>query len=131
MTVQKWSRIAIKRSGRGDPAPTSESDLNRIEIIGERGSFGWERPEHMEPKSEATSSEVRRLIREQLGECMIALERLRGGTGAQCKITMTVNALGKIDLYQWLYFIAQHAKRHLAQLSEIEAEFYKASTAAA
>ncbi len=24
-------------------------------------------------------------------------------------VTMTVNQLGKIDLYQWLYFLAQHA----------------------
>jgi len=36
---------------------------------------------------------------------------------------MTVNALGKIDLYQWLFFLSQHARRHLQQLAAIEAEF--------
>ena len=35
---------------------------------------------------------------------------------------MTVNGLGKIDLYQWLYFIAQHARRHLQQLAALDDE---------
>jgi hypothetical protein len=58
-----------------------------------------------------------------LGECLIQLERLGNGVGALCRVTMTVNDLGKIDLYQWLYFLAQHARRHLAQLVAAEAEF--------
>src|SRR5437660_1369416 len=88
---------------------------------GQRGSFGWVRPEHMEPTG-VPSAEVRSTLREQLGECLILLERLDGGVGAVCRVTMTVNELGKIDLYQWLYFLAQHARRHLQQLAAIEAE---------
>jgi hypothetical protein len=42
---------------------------------------------------------------------------------------MPVNALGRIDLYQWLFFIVQHARRHLQQMASTEAEFnVRAST---
>ena len=51
------------------------------------------------------------------------MEQIGGGVGALCRVTMTVNDMGKIDLYQWLFFIAQHARRHLQQLAAIEAEF--------
>jgi hypothetical protein len=36
---------------------------------------------------------------------------------------MSVNELGRIDLYQWIYFIAQHATRHVAQMKENLAEW--------
>ncbi len=123
LTLRKWARIAEHRASRGDPIPQGESDLGRLDVIGERGSFGWVRPEHMEPTGAPSSVEVRAILRQQLGECLILLERIGGGIGALCRVTMTVNALGKIDLYQWLYFLAQHARRHLQQLAAIEAEF--------
>lgn len=122
LTLRKLSKIAERRANRGISVATAESDLDRLLIIGQRGTFQWDRPEHMEPTGLAPC-EVRDRLRQQLGECLILLERLRGGRGALCRITMTVDRLGKIDLYQWLYFLAQHARRHLPQLAELEAEF--------
>ena len=104
LTLRKWATIAEHRAGRGDPIPEGESDRGRLEVIGERGSFGWVRPEHMEPAG-MPPDEVRAALRRQLGECLILLERMGGGVGALCRVTMTVSALGKIDLYQWLYFL--------------------------
>ena len=123
LTLGKWARIAEQRARRGDPIPLGESDLDRLLVIGERGSFGWVRPEHMEPTGVPSSDEVRATLHRQLGECLIQLERIGGGIGAICLVTMTVNDLGKIDLYQWLYFLAQHARRHLLQLAALETEF--------
>jgi hypothetical protein len=123
LTIGKWTAIAEQRAQRGDSIPETESDLERLVIIGERGSFGWVRPEHMEPAGIATSESVRATLRQQLGECLIVLERLPQGTGSLCRITMTVNNLGKIDLYQWLFFLAQHARRHLQQLAAAEKEY--------
>jgi hypothetical protein len=123
LTLRKWTRIAEHRARRGDGIPEGESDLARLEIIGQRGTFGWVRPEHMEPVG-APSTEVRATLQQQLEECLNLLERLGGGVGAMCRVTMTVNGLGKIDLYQWLYFLAQHASRHLQQMEAIEAEFF-------
>ena len=123
LTLGKWVGIAEQHARRGDAIPQGESDLERLLVIGERASFGWIRPEHMEPTGAPISSEVRANLHRQLGECLIQLERLDGGVGALCRVTMTVNALGKIDLYQWLFFLSQHARRHLQQLAAIEAEF--------
>ena len=123
LTLRKYAAIAERRARRGDPLTIGESDLMRLEVIGERGSFGWLRPEHMEPTDMPSLNEVRATLQAQLGECLILLERLGGGTGALCRVTMTVNGLGKIDLYQWLYFLAQHARRHLQQMAAVEAEY--------
>ena len=112
-----------KRAARGDPIPEGESDLQKVDIIGERGSFSWIRPDHMEPTGELSSKEVRETLHRQRDECLVLLERIRAGVGALCHIKMTVNDLGKIDLYQWLYFLVQHAHRHLQQMAEIEKEF--------
>lgn len=38
---------------------------------------------------------------------------------------MTTDGLGKIDLYQWLYFLTQHVQWHMQQMSTIEMEFSK------
>ncbi len=123
LTLRKWVVTAAQRARRGDSTPGGESDLGRLAVIGERGSFEWVRPEHMEPTGIPNSAEVRAVLHRQLGECLILLERIGGGVGALCRITMTVNGLGKIDRYQWLYFLAQHARRHLHQLAVIDAEF--------
>ncbi|WP_165226233.1 DinB family protein [Aquisphaera insulae] len=123
LTLRKYAAIAERRALRGDPIPAPESDLERLEVIGERGSFGWPRPEHMEPTGVPSSGEVRATLNRQLDECLILLERRGGGVGAMCRVTMTVNDLGKIDMYQWLYFLAQHARRHLQQMSAVEAEY--------
>jgi DinB superfamily len=77
----------------------------------------------MEPTGRPSPAEVRDRLRQQLGECLTLLERLGGGARALCRVTMTVNGLGKIDLYQWRFFLAQHARRHLQQMAAIAVEF--------
>lgn len=123
LTAAKWAAIAEHRARRGDAIPNGESDLDRLLVIGERGSFGWRRPQHMEPSGLPTAAEIRLTLLAQSAECLSLLERLRGGVGALCRVTMTVNALGKIDLYQWLFFLAQHARRHQQQMAAVDAEF--------
>ena len=108
---------AIKRASRQN-VEDAESDLRKIVPIGQRGSFVWIRPEHMEPTATKPISEVLDLMRRQQGECLEILETLRNGEGSLYKVRMSVNDSGRIDLYQWLYFIAQHAKRHIGQMEE-------------
>jgi hypothetical protein len=97
---------------------TLQSDLKKIAPIGQRGSFVWIRPEHMEPTAAQPISEVLDLMRRQQRECLEILRRLRNGEGSLYKVGMSVNDSGRIDLYQWLYFIAQHTKRHVGQMEE-------------
>lgn len=121
LTLRKWVEIARRRAARGDAILEGESELQRLDIIGQRGSFGWIRPEHMEPAGQHTPTVIRARMRQQLTECQDLLCQLGHGEGSLCRVRMTVNDLGKIDLYQWLYFLAQHARRHLQQMAELEA----------
>ncbi|WP_438449479.1 DinB family protein [Gorillibacterium sp. sgz5001074] len=94
-------------------------ELNEIAIF---KSFTWVRPEHMEPKGDLTRDEVKDKILEQMNECLVILERLKQGEGILYKTKMTVNNLGKIDVYQYIYFLIQHTKGHIAQMKGIEEE---------
>jgi len=123
LTLRKAVEKAVRRAALGQSIPAGDSDLQRLEAIGQRGSFPWTRPEHMEPSGRTTSVEVRAILRQQREECLALLEQLNQGEGALCQLRMSVNALGRIDLYQWLYFLAQHARRHVHQMASIEHDF--------
>jgi hypothetical protein len=95
----------------------------RLLEIGEHKSFAWERPEHHAPTGSRPLPAIRKEIRDQLYRCLYTLELLPDGEGVLYKTTMSVNDLGKLDVYQYLYFLALHAKRHITQLEKIEKEF--------
>lgn len=122
LTLRKHAALALRRAARTPPV-AGESDLGRLEIVGRRGSFRWHRPAHMEPTGVPSSPEVKALLESQFADCEAVLARLAGGEGSSARITMTVADLGKLDLYQWTYFLVLHARRHLAQLAAIEAEY--------
>src|SRR5262249_19103618 len=126
LVIRRWTGKAVRKSQRGEPITEGESDLAGLDVIGRRGSFNWVRPEHMEPTGGPTSPEVRSTMQQQLVECQELLTRMGNGEGSLCTVRMSVNDLGKIDLYQWLYFLAQHARRHLHQMEEAAREFGKA-----
>ncbi len=123
LTIRKWSKKAMQKAERGQPIPEGESDLDSLEIIGQRGSFSWVRPEHMEPAGQKSLSEIRDLLNQQLQECVSLLDKMPHGEGALSQVRMSVQDLGKLDMYQWLAFLAQHAQRHAQQMDHIEQEF--------
>jgi hypothetical protein len=77
----------------------------------------------MEPKSEKTGPEVAAILQQQQQQCQLVLKRLPNGEGALYRTTMTVNALGKIDVYELVYFLAKHAERHVAQIRQVAADY--------
>ena len=97
--------------------------LEKLQQVGVHKSFYWMRPEHMEPKGDMTLVEVRLKLKEQLLQCLQVLDQLKDGEGALHKTTMTVNSLGKMDVYEYLYFLAQHGQRHLTQMENNRIEF--------
>lgn len=123
IVIRQSAEKGLKRAGRGTPVPEGESDLDLLEPIGRRGSFSWSRPEHMIPTGTVSSPEVRERMDAQYRECVSILDRLRGGEGALHKVRMSVNGSGRLDVYQWLYFLAQHAARHIDQMRENEEEW--------
>ena len=114
---------AVKRA-QTHAVDDSESDLDRLGVIGQKGSFHWIRPAHMEPKG-AKLSEVLATMKAQEARCADLLGKLTNGEGSLFNVNMSVNGIGRIDLYQWIYFIAQHASRHVTQMEENLAEWRK------
>ncbi|MBB4807928.1 hypothetical protein HNP38_003244 [Chryseobacterium defluvii] len=100
-------------------------DKEKFEKVGEYGAFTWIRPEHMEPKGEMELPEVRDLISQQYQQCLDHLDRMKNGEGLFYKTMMTVNGLGKINVYEYIYFLSLHARRHLMQMKNNETETIK------
>jgi hypothetical protein len=95
-----------------------------LDEIGVLGSFAWVRPLHMEPTGKVALAAVRATIQTQLTECKQLLTRLNDGQGVLYQTTMSVNNLGKLDVYQYLYFLAQHIQRHIQQMQRNQRQFY-------
>lgn len=79
----------------------------------------------MEPKGELKLSEIRSLIAQQYHQCLNYLNIMKDGEGLLYKTTMTVNELGKINVYEYIYFLSLHAQRHLTQMGNNEREQFK------
>ncbi|WES97279.1 DinB family protein [Chryseobacterium arthrosphaerae] len=79
----------------------------------------------MEPKGEIELSEIRNLITQQYHQCMRYLDLMKKGQGLLYKTMMTVNELGKINVYEYIYFLSLHAQRHLTQMENNERERLK------
>jgi hypothetical protein len=98
-------------------------DWYKLQQIGGHNSFEWNRPAHMEPSGTEDLLIIRNRMQAQLKECLQYLTELKNGEGILYKTTMTVNGLGKIDMYHYIYFLAQHARRHLGQMERVKNEF--------
>ncbi len=100
-------------------------DWDKLNAIGEHGSFEWSRPRHMEPTGTEDLFLVRERIKDQVNECLYCLKQMQHGEGVLYKTMMTVNGLGKIDVYHYIYFVSEHARRHLMQIQKIKTEYEK------
>lgn len=123
--IDKGSAKSLRRAGECD----LQEVLNDyhfynplINDIGNPDSFGWERPNHTEPKGSRQKDELQVELRWQLYRCLTHLEKLKNGEGILHKTTMSVNSLGKLDVYQYIYFLALHAKRHVVQMEKNQKE---------
>ncbi|MEI6409774.1 MAG: DinB family protein [Bacteroidota bacterium] len=120
--IEKGTRKALEQAKKQDLAQALEnSDFQneKLNEIGQHLSFKWIRPEHMEPRGEKTPEQVRAQLQLQLQQCLEYLDRMPNGEGVLYKTTMTVNDLGKIDVYEYIYFLAQHGQRHLTQMKKV------------
>lgn len=98
-------------------------DWDKLKLVGEHRSFEWNRPQHMEPKNKILLIEIKEKLFEQKQECLSILNQIPNGEGILYKTMMSVNNLGKIDVYHYIYFLVQHINRHLMQMTKIKYEF--------
>jgi hypothetical protein len=101
-----------------------EFPREKLAAIGTLHAFPWARPEHMEPRTHPRPlPAVRQQLYDQLAQLLGCLDRLAQGEGLLYQTTMSVNGLGKLNVYEYLYFLSQHARRHLTQMQHNEAEW--------
>lgn len=129
--IEKGAAKALQNAAKSDLQEALQTYHFHFDKLGEVGmhlSFPWVRPAHMEPTGLKPMAAVRQLLKDQCRQCLDCLDRLPDGEGILYKTTMTVNDLGKIDVYEYICFLAQHGQRHVAQMAKNEAVFLSEST---
>ena len=124
--IEKATVKALKNAHGLDLATelaARQSARNRLDEISQPGAFTWMRPDHMAPQGLKPGPEVAATLRQQLQQCQSVLARLPNGEGVRCRTTLSVNDLGKMDVYDFVYFLAKHAERHLAQIAAVVAGY--------
>lgn len=78
-------------------------------------------PERVTPLGEMSSEEARAALLETRG---VMLDQLHAGDGlAYSSVLHPHPFLGELDLYEWVYFVGAHERRHLAQIQAVAAHF--------
>lgn len=122
LIISKGASKALHRAQSRDMAAELNGyvfDWDKLSSIGQHGSFAWVRPEHMEPAGNLSITEIRNRFFDQLNQCAGCLDALKNGEGILHTVRMSVNDIGKIDMYHYIYFLVQHINRHLMQMKKI------------
>ncbi len=78
-------------------------------------------PDRVAPLGEMSSEDARAALLETRG---VLLDQLHAGDGlAYSSVRHPHPFLGELDLYEWVYFVGAHERRHLAQVRAIAAHF--------
>lgn len=123
MLIEKGRRRALKKVDQAAIANKLENyELSdaRLEEIGVNDSFEWKPPKHMVPTGTMTLEEIRKELAGQEARLRENLELMKNGEGVLAETAMSVNSLGKLDVYQYIYFLLLHARRHVEQMGKIK-----------
>jgi hypothetical protein len=126
LLIEKGTKKALKKADPARIAAALEGYRltgDRLEQIGVNDSFEWKCPAHMMPSGMAPAGESWMELEAQKGTLLDVLADLRNGEGALHKTGMSVNRLGRLDVYQYLYFLLLHCRRHIGQMEEVERDF--------
>lgn len=123
--IKKATNKALQKAAKNQLTVPADYNINwkALATIGTPSAFEWNRPEHMEPTGKADLDTIRLTIRQQLTECIDCLKKLSNGEGVLYKTMMSVNGLGKIDVYHYILFLAEHSRRHLTQMENVRRDF--------
>lgn len=125
LIINKSTRRALERKRATNTiilAADYQDKFDKIDVIGSR-SFGWIRPEHLEPSGLQDIRDIRALLKQQFAQCMYNLSLLKNGEGLLVLTNMSVNHLGKLDIYQYIYFLTKHIERHIRQMQRLAGQY--------
>jgi hypothetical protein len=124
--IKKGAEKAIKKAGRFDIEKALRHYVlanPRLEQIGVNDSFEWKPPAHMLPAGAQSLFEVWEELKGQKEDILRHISMLAHGEGVLHKTWMSVNSLGGLDVYQYIYFLLMHMRRHIEQMKQNEAGF--------
>lgn len=119
MITLKQSLDKVLRRAQELPIPDNNTNLDQIVTISNPDAFDWIRPEHMQPTGQVPSTYIRLKMNQQKEECLEILSKITSGEGNLHRVRMSVQDLGKLNMYEWMYFLIQHAKRHCVEIDRI------------
>jgi hypothetical protein len=121
MLAEKCARKSARKLARGSNPDREGAGLDRLESLASR-EFRWDAPEHMLPTGRTSLDAVRAKLSEQRDQALSLLDMLPAGEGRHHSIRMLiVGPDARLDLYEFLAFIALHVERHAAQVRRITA----------
>lgn len=118
LVIESSTRTCLKRATRQQVQP-GESDLVALDVIGHPDTFPWLRPAHMHPTGMGSLAEIRQLLLSQFDRCLQLLDQLGRGEGSLHRVRMSVQNLGKLDVYQWIALLCLHARRHSIEIERV------------
>ena len=126
LLIDKGARKSLAAKSKGALISLPQDYELIPESLAESGifqAFTWHRPEHMDPRKNSIEGDPKLNFLQQMDRCRMVVESLTGGWGHHTKTTMTVNAIGKLDVYQYIIFLCRHAQRHCTQMERNKREF--------
>ena len=111
--IEKGKRKALKNvqeRSLNDSLKDYELNNSSLTEVGLYKSFPWIRPPHMEPNLNLNSSVVKTHIQDQVKKCEQILDQLPNGEGTLYLTTMSVNGIGKLDVYQQRFLVCVEKK---------------------
>jgi hypothetical protein len=115
MLAEKCARKSVAKLARGEARCATDPDLEQLDHIARR-EFRWDAPEHMLPTGAAGPDEVRTVLSKQRAEALALLDSVSPAAAKLRTIRMTIlSPDSRLDLHEFLTFIALHAERHAAQ----------------
>lgn len=113
---QKLYDTSMRRAERGETWSEAPPRFEHLDRVAAR-SFRWPHPTHMAPTGTPSRDELRVRLDEQARTCDEWLARTADGRGTLHTIRLSLlEEDDRLDLYQYLYFLGLHMRRHLAQI---------------
>ncbi|MDK9708162.1 MAG: DinB family protein [Desulforhopalus sp.] len=118
LTLEKSVAKALKRAQLRDYSK-EVGELDALDEISQPRLFEWHPPQHMIPRNSLSAAEIQEKLQDQEQHLLRLLAKVADGQGNLCKVRMSVRDLGHLNVYQWAYFLTQHAKHHVNYIALI------------
>lgn len=117
--IEKVAARSRARLARGERWPTAPPGLDVVAGLA-ASERRWSHPAHMTPTGVLAPAEAAERIARDRARLLELLDALPSGEGTLHRIRMSaIEGDDRLDLYQWIELVVQHAERHARQIDRI------------